>query len=37
MKLVLYRSSCMACQLLEIGIELEKEYKEFLKTNEGKK
>lgn len=27
----------MACQLLEIEIELEKEYKDFLKTDEGKK
>lgn len=26
----------MACQLLEIEIELEKEYKEFIKTKEGK-
>ena len=27
----------MACQLLEIEIYLEEEYKEFIKTTEGKK
>lgn len=26
----------MACQLLEIEVELEEEYKDFIKTNEGK-